>query len=316
MTEKVLKAFASAFKIPNADEFIATLKNGDEWLSDDEIAQVVEATISEKVTAAKKASRSAGQGEQNAKLAKIVKAAGFDNSENLMGDELLSAFVTWKDEQATPPPDSAGDVSKLSVDDVLKLPVGKEIELKVRQQIGQNVDDLTAQLKAKDAEFEKFKSGVNQSRAEDALARFIPEVMRKAGVILKVEGIENSEDARIKSFTDLIKHTRKFTLGSDGSPVFVDENGEPIKDEYGNAVSAQDVIVSIAKPMYGIAKQDPNNGGGNPPLNGGQGGQQAPPKMFATQDEYNKYMMTETDGTKKLAAVQSWQYHEKQAAGN
>lgn len=316
MTEKVLKAFASAFKIPDADEFIATLKNGDEWLSDEEIAQVIAATISEKVTAAKTASRASGQGEQNAKIAKAIKAAGFDNSENLKGDELLSAFVAWKDEQATPQPDSAGDVSKLSVDEVLKLPVGKEIEQKVRQQIGQNVDALTAQLKAKDAEFEKFKSGVNQSRAEDALARFVPDVVRKAGVILKVEGIQDSESARIKYLTDQIKHTRKFTLAADGSPMFVDDSGEPIKDEYGNVISAHDIIVSIATPIYGIAKQDPNNGGGNPPLNGGQGGQQAPPKMFATQDDYNKYMITETDGTKKLAAVQSWQYHEKQAAGN
>jgi len=34
MSEQLLKAIALAFKI-NADEFIATLKDGDDWLSND-----------------------------------------------------------------------------------------------------------------------------------------------------------------------------------------------------------------------------------------------------------------------------------------
>lgn len=313
MTEEVLKGIASALNT-NADEFIATLKDGDDWLSNEEVVTKVSGLIKEKVTAAKTASRSAGQGEENAKLAKLVKAAGFSNESNLKGAELLSAFITWKDEQVPELPEG-NDLAKLTADDLVKLPTVKSLVDDAKKTAGQSFEALKKQIADKEAEFDTYKKTIERERANDALARFIPEALRKANVILKVEGVEGSEKARTESAIKLIKHSQNYVIGADGNPVFVDENGDPLKDEFGKPIDPQDVVASIVKPIFGVSTQNPANGGGNPPISNGKPGEQAPPKMFRTQQDFNQYMMTETDNTKKLAAVQSWQYHEK-AAGN
>jgi hypothetical protein len=316
MTEQVLKAIASSFKI-DADEFTATLRNedGSDWLSTEVIASKVSGLIQEKVTAAKMASRSAGQGEENAKLAKLVKTAGFSNDENLKGAELLSAFIAWKDAQVPELPEG-NDLAKLTADDLVKLPTVKSLIDDAKKTAGQSFEALKKQIADKESEFDTYKKTIERERANDALARFIPEALRKANVILKVEGVEDSEKARTSNFIELIKHTRKFTLGADGTPIFVDENGKPLEDEFGKPIDPLDVILSIAKPMYGVATQNPANGGGNPPISNGKPGEQAPPRIHRTQQEYNQFLMTETDNAKRLAAVQAWQYHENKAAGN
>ena len=121
MSEKLYKAIAVAFKI-NPDEFIATLKDGDDWLSEDAISDKVTELVSTKVTAAKTDSRKSGQAEQNAKILKVVKLAGFENPDNLQGSELLTAFTAWKDEQIVP---ASGDTptGEMDKETLLKLPI-------------------------------------------------------------------------------------------------------------------------------------------------------------------------------------------------
>ena len=164
MSEKLYKAIAVAFKI-NPDEFIATLKDGDDWLSEDAISDKVTELVSTKVTAAKTDSRKSGQAEQNAKILKVVKLAGFENPDNLQGSELLTAFTAWKDEQIVP---ASGDTptGEMDKETLLKLPIVKSLILEAKQESG-NENTYRPQPLYLEVESSIFASIVSEARAKD-----------------------------------------------------------------------------------------------------------------------------------------------------
>ena len=316
MSEELLKAIALAFKI-NADEWIAQLKDGDDWLSEKEVSAKVAELITEKVTAAKMQSRKSGQGEQNAKVLKAVKASGFENPDNLQGDELVSAFIAWKDEQIIPP---TGDtpVDQLDKEAIMKLPIVKTLILEAKQESGKGNEKLKADFEAYKSQVEQDKKLFEQERIWDISEKWIEQKAREAKVNLKVEGADISEQERIKSLVSIIKHSKKVGLNDKKEPIFLGDDGEQLKDEFGNPISFGDIVVSVAKPLYGISTQDPTHQGGNPPMNGiGNGKQDYTPTMrFANQEEYDNFRMNEADPGQRAEAGKSWQYQQNKAAGN
>lgn len=316
MSEELLKAIAAAFKI-NADEWIATLKDGDDWLSDDVIKGEVSKLISEKVTAAKTQSRKSGQAEQNAKVLKFVKTAGFENPDGLQGDELLTAFNAWKDEQVV---SQTGDTppDQMDKETLAKLPIVKSLILEARQESGKGNEALKAEFAQYKAQVEAEKKSFEQERVWDISEKWIEQEARKGNVNLKVEGSDISEAERIKSIVNIIRYTKKVGLNANKEPVFLGDDGEQLKDEFGNAIPFSDIVLSVAKPLYGIKKQDPNHEGANPPQNGshGQNGAYVPKYRFKDQAEYDKFKMETVDGAERLEATKSWQFAQEKAAGN
>jgi hypothetical protein len=314
MSEQLLKAIALAFKI-NADEFIATLKDGDDWLSDDEVGTKVSALISEKVTAAKTQSRKSGQGEQNAKVLKAVKAAGYENPDNLQGDELISAFIVWKDEQVE---STTGDtpIDQMDKDTLAKLPIVKSLILEAKQESGKGNEKIKAEFEAYKLEVERERAKNREERAFDIAKLRNAESLRKGKVVLKVDGI--SEEDRIEAVMDRIRLREKIGLDAKGEPIFLGEDGEQRKDEYGNPISFADIVVSYGKAMFGIAAQDSSHEGANHPANQqhGQSGAYVPKYRFANISDYdNKYMET-SDPAERLEINKSKAFHQEKAAGN
>ena len=194
MSDKLYKAIAVAFKI-NPDEFIATLKDGDDWLSEDAISDKITDLVSTKVTAAKTDSRKSGQAEQNAKILKIVKASGFENTDNLQGADLLTAFTAWKDEQIAPP---TGDtpVDQMDKETLLKLPIVKSLVLEAKQESGRGVEAVKQQFDAYKAQVEQDNVKRERERAINVAERHTEEAARKGNIVLKVEGVD--EKVRLK----------------------------------------------------------------------------------------------------------------------
>lgn len=314
MSEQLLKAIAVAFKI-NADEWIATLKDGDDWLSDEQIGTEVSKLITEKVTAAKKQSRASGQGEQNAKVLKAVKAAGYENPDNLQGDELISAFIVWKDEQVAPP---TGDTpaDQMDKETLLKLPIVKTLILEAKQESGKGNEKLKADFEAYKLEVERERAKNREERALDIAKLRNAESLRKGNVVLKVDGI--SEEERIEAVMDRIRLREKIGLDSKGEPIFLGEDGEQRKDEFGNLIPFSEIVVSYGKAMFGIAKQDQNHEGANPPANSGQGqnGAYVPKYRLANIADYDEKYMQTSDPAERLEIAKSKQFHEQRAAGN
>ena len=316
MSEKLYKAIAVAFKI-NPDEFIATLKDGDDWLSEDAISDKITELVSTKVTAAKTDSRKSGQAEQNAKILKVVKMAGFENPDNLQGSELLTAFTAWKDEQIVPP---SGDTptGEMDKETLLKLPIVKSLILEAKQESGKGNERLKQEFDSYKAQVEQEKKAFEQERVWDISEKWIEQEARKANINLKVEGSDISEQERINSIVNIIRYTKKVGLNDKKEPIFLGDDGEQLKDEFGNPIPFGHIVLSVGKPLYGVQTQNPNHSGATIPANttAGQNGAYTPTMRFNDQAEFDNYKMTETDPGKRLEASKSWQYQQDKAAGN
>lgn len=315
MSEELLKGIASAFKI-QADEWIATLKDGDDWLSEKEIATKVSQLISEKVTAAKKESRGSGQAEQNAKFSKIIKSEGFENPDGLQGDALLSAFLAWKDEQIVPNLDAP--VDQLDREALLKLPLVKEIIIQTKQDSGKGNEKLKAEFEAYKLSVERERAKYNEERALDISKRHLGDALRKGNVILKVDGLDVSEQDRIDLIFDTIRLREKIGLNANGEPIFLGEDGEQKRDEFGNVVNYNDVVIKYGKSAFGISAQDPSHSGANPPQGQSSTGKTdyVPKYRFGTVQEFDNKLMTTTDNAERLELSRSKQFLlEQKAAG-
>lgn len=319
MNEKFLKAIALAFKIKNADEWLATLKDGEDWLEDDKVIELVSKTISDRVAAAKTESRGSGQAEQNRYISKFVSDAGFDNPDNLQGKELLTAFKTWQEDNAPTP---QGDTPPMEMDKetLRKLPIVQSLILEAQQGAGEKFKTVQKQLEEKAAEFEQFKRGVIEGKVKSIAREHFETSLRKGNVVLQVEGMDIDPKERIDAAFERLWGRKKIGLDANDKPVILKDDGvTPEADEFGNHIAFDEVAVSIAKPMYGVSTQNPTHGGsGIQQANQNGNANGYTPKMrFASQQEKDNFVMSTADPAQRLEAEKSWQHQQsKTAAGN
>jgi hypothetical protein len=318
MNEKFLKAIALAFKIKNADEWLATLKDGEDWLEEDKVIEIVSKTISDRVAAAKTESRGSGQAEQNRYISKFVSDAGFENPDNLQGKELLTAFKTWQEENA-PTPQSDTPPTEMDKETLRKLPVVQSLILEAQQGAGEKFKAVQKQLEEKAAEFEKYKTSVVQGEVKSISREHFEKALRKGNIILQVEGMDIDPNERIDAAFERLWSRKKIGLDANKFPIILKDDGiTPDADTFGDPIAFEDISVSIAKPMYGISTQNPNHGGSGiqqTTQNGNANGY-TPKMRFDNEKAYNDYMTTEADSANRLEASKSWQHQQSKAAGN
>lgn len=303
---KVYSAIASALKLDA--QWLATLKNGEDWLSEDEIADAVSAIISERVKAAATNSRETGKREINDQVRKFVKSMGFDNPDNLQGKELLQAYDDWRVDGAEPGKKPAD----MTEEEIVKLPAFKKV-------LGVKLGEAQNQLQAMQAEVEKVKATAKQERVSGTLKAWLSKTLEEGKVVLEVPGSTISRENRINAIMRQLD-TSKIDVDEKGNPFLLDEDGSPKVDTFGKPINLAKVVVEeIAAPLYGIHSQNPNHGGGNPNPQGAQGaqGDWKPSMRFANQAEYDAYKMKEPDPAKRLEATMSWQHQQQteKAAG-
>ena len=319
MNEKFLKAIALAFKIKNADEWLAILKDGEDWLEEDKVIEIVSKTISDRVAAAKTESRGSGQAEQNRYISKFVSDAGFENPDNLQGKELLSAFKTWQEENA-PTPQGDTPPTEMDKETLRKLPVVQTLILEAQQGAGEKFKTVQKQLEEKAAEFEKYKASVTEGRIKSVAREHFETSLRKGNIVLEVDGMDIDPRERVDAAFDRLWSRKKIGLDVNGKPIILKDDGTPEADEFGNHIAFDEVAVSIAKPMYGVSTQNPNHAGSGIQQTAQNGnakaGAYAPKMHFKDAKEYNDYMTTEADGANRLEATKSWQHQQSKAAGN
>jgi len=315
MNEKFLKAIAVAFKIKNADEWLATLKDGEDWLEEDKVIELVSKTISDRVAAAKMESRGSGQAEQNRYISKFVSDAGFENPDNLQGKELLTAFKTWQEENATSPI-SDTPPTEMDKETLRKLPVVQNLILEAQQGAGEKFKSVQKQLEEKAAEFEKYKASVTEGEVLSIARKHFEQALVDANVTLKVDGFNVNPQKRIDNAFLEFRTTRKIGLDANKNPIILREDGSPDVDEFGNPISFKEVSVSIAEPLYGISTQNPAHSGSGvkQPVNG-RLAEYTPTMRFNSQQEKDDYVMNEADPTKRAEAHKSWQHQQSKAAG-
>ena len=309
MSEKLYKGIASALKL-DADEWIASLKNdGGEWLAEDDVAARIAETLTERVTAATANSRKSGQREINDQIRKFVKGAGFENTENLQGKELLASYDEWRT-TSFDPGEGGKKPAEMTEDELVKLPMFKGL-------IAKRLSEAEKAVNEARAEVETVRKQATQARVSDVLKPWLSKTLEEANVVLEVTGQGVSKQSRIDAIYRQLDLSR-ISLDKEGNPFMLDDDGEsPKTDTFGkNFDLKKHVVADIAAPLYGIHAQNPKLGGANPPANGGAAPSAYKPTMtFASQQDYDRYKMSEVDPALRLEATQSWQ-HQQAAAGN
>lgn len=320
MSEILAKNVASVLNL-DADEFISTLKVGDEFLPEEKIAKIIVAKFSEASTAATRdaveTARRKGQSEETKRLKQLVKKAGFENPDNLIGEELFEAFVSWKDENA--PTGNGLKLDELGKDELVKLPVVKSL-IEERIQTGAlKYEALKKDLDTKLTEFEQFKQSVEQGKIQSVVKARVEQAVKKGNVILQVEGLDIDPNERVTAVFERLWSREKFGLDQHGNPVILDAEGYPKTDPaFGGPISFDDAVLGVAKPMFGTSTQNPTHQGSGIPQNRpGQPAAWTPTmRLFANQQEKDNYVMNEPDPAKRLEASRTWQYQQEKAAGN
>lgn len=321
MSEILAKGAASALKI-DADELIASLKtDGGEWLPEEKIAKEIIARFTEAATAATESARDIahrkGQSEMSTKFSKLIKNSGFENPENLKGDDLLEAYAAWKSESASGQSSTATPLEQWTREDLERLPIVKTLKLEAVQIGAQKFDALKKDYETTQAEFEKFKRGVVESETDAIARKRFEAALEKGNVILQPEGLDIDRNERIEAAYHRFKAKYKVGL-KDKNPIFVNDEGEEVLDlAFGKPLDYDEVAVNVAKLMYGVSAQNSNHSGSGIQQSGnGKPGSYTPTMRFNSQREKDDYVMSEADPNKRLEAEKSWQHQTEKAAGN
>lgn len=319
---KVLGVIASTLNL-NATELAESLKDGEDWLSDDEISKKLGEAISGQVKAAKAAQRNRALRETAEDVAKKVKAKGFNPSPDDLKTTgaLLDSFFEYlessKPDATTIDPATAG---KLSRDELAKLP---EVQSLITSANAAVIDkykkEVGAELEKVKTEYTTYKASTEREMVKNVVTDFVLKALEGGNVLLEPSGIKVSKDARVKGVLRAIDIER-VRLNDKKEPYLINDNGDPLTDDdFGKPVDFSKHVIGIGKEMYGERGPDSSKGGANPE---GQNGQNGSAKFrqeyfFKSDQELSKAMFSEPDAVKraKMSEDFAFQQQNQKAAG-
>lgn len=314
---KVLGTIASALQL-DANELTTALKDGDEWLADDEITTKLGGIISTRVKAAKEDQRKRALRETSDSVAKWMKGQGFEpEDKELRGTALLDAFSEHLREKI--PSGVDGERAKtLSRDDLAKLP---EVQHLLKEAGQAAMQKHRAELETVKTEFSQYKGRIEAELTEQVALSTIAQALDQGGVMLEPTGSKVSKEARIKAVAQLLD-LRRVKRDDKGNPYFVDDSGEPLKDDYGDLIQFSKRAVEIGKDLYGERGPDPAKGGGDPRQGSGNGesGKRQQVYHFDDQKSFDTALFREPDPAKRAQMSEDFfhqtQKQQQKAAGS
>lgn len=322
---KVLGVIAATLNL-NATELAESLKDGEDWLSDDEISKKLGEAISGQVKAAKVAQRNRVLKETTETVAKKVKANGFNPSADDLKttDALLDSFFehleSSKPDATTIDPATAG---KLSRDELAKLPeVQSLITAANTAMMEKYKDEVGKELQAIKSEYTTYRDSTERAERKAVLDAFVAGQLEEGNVLLQPAGASVEKPYRISIVSKEIDLNSVRVRDENGKkiPYLVDEHGDPATDPtFGKPVDLGQIVVGIGKRLYGERGPDSSKGGGNPE---GQTGQNGSAKFrqeyfFKSDQELSKAMFSEPDAAKraKMSEDFAFQQQNQKAAG-
>lgn len=294
--EEILKAVASGLKL-DAAKFFADFKNGDDWKPETEIAEQLADFISDKVKAANETARKTGRSESSGKVARLIKNSGFENPDGLQGDELLKAFLEWKDEQSQ---HIEGDPAKLSKEELLKVPLVQAIVKEVK---GKEAERFTAEK----SEWEKKVKAAENTRKGMLIEKNLLSILEKGKVNLG----DTPEQKSVR--LDFLKsrvNLDRVEIGDGDALKFLDESG------YESDFEKE--VLPIAQTAFGIVTQDKNKGGSGAQGSGAAGADRKDKSWHITPATTLRELDAQVlaaDPKDRADIKRAWNEQQKQAAG-
>lgn len=301
MNEQLYGAIAAALQMPQT-EFIAALKDGENFLPDTEIPAKVQELVSGRLKAAKTEQLKRGVREASSAFERKISEAGFKPEDSeLKGVDLLAAFIDSRTAQP-----SADPATQPTKEDLAKMPLVQSLVNEAKQA-------AAAKLEAITNEYSTFKQTAKKDQINGKLAAIAPDILKKADIAFDVDGVDKT--ARLNALFSLLP-VSSMDLDASGNLVVM-QDGAMKTDDFGKPVTVEQIIVGAAKPIFGERKQNPSFSGG-----GYAGGSAGAPGTnpgsairFADANAFNQFMGTETDGAKRAEGAKAWatQLQEKAA---
>lgn len=305
--DKLLGALASALQLDETE--IAALKDGENWVSDDVLAEKLPAVASAKLKAAKEAQLKRGTRETWVSVKKLMKNAGFTPDADAEGATLFEAFAEHLKSQSTP--EGGAKPAELSKEELAKLPAVKALLIEARTEVGKKLEDLQGA-------FDAYKRDTETKEISQSARAYLADAIRNGDVLLSPAGVAVDADERVNLILSSVNFSNLKLVDVKGKkiPVQVDENGEPILDDYGKPVDLAKSVVEQARKVYGPRGQDPNKGGANPKPGSGKAGEYQRVNTFASQADFTAAYSKAATSAERLQIMQDWSHQQKeQAAG-
>lgn len=311
--EKILGAVASALHV-DANEFITALKDGENWLEDDEVTEKITGTVKSQLKAAKDAQLKRGTRESWATVEKWVKSHGFEADDDLKGTELLTAFSEHIKAAKT-----AIDPTKpatLTKEELAALPDVKALLAeRVTDALSKYEADAKKEVERLKSEYDGYKRKAESEKIQTVARQYLAKALEEGDVLLEPKGTGVSKEKRIEAVLRQIDF-EKIRLSDKGLPVEVDENGDPLEDEFGRPIDIAKKAVSIGKEIYGARGVDPDKSGGDPKPATGKGEAYKPTYTFAGEDDFNRQVSGQGNAAERAKMMQDYAHQQqKQAAG-
>lgn len=314
MLEKLIGRIATALQLSESDStaFIGTLKDGDELLGDQEVADKVAELVNRQLKAAKEASLKRGKREGFAPVKSWLKEKGVIVEDDMQIVEILSQA----DEHFSKKQDSDIDkdrVKTLTKEELAGLPDVKQLMAGAYEK---GSLETKATLDKVSQEYEAFKRSAKREQVSEITRRFVAESLENGDVLLEPTGVQGvSKEKRIETVLRSINLDRVDIVEKNGKkiPVFVDENGDVEEDDMGRPKDVAKFVVDEGRSIYGPRGVDPNKGGGDPKQGNGKDDYKRV-HTFADEKAYNELMSTLPPGPERAQAARDYQHQQQQKA--
>lgn len=170
------------------------------------------------------------------------------------------------------------------------------------------IEQREAAVKAKEQEFEQFKSEIENRQILSVVERQANEVLMQQ---FRPKLPENATVAKniVTAFVGHLLSSAKFKLGEDNNPQAIDDHGDPVKDENFRELNFSQFVLSKAPAWFEQHPVDPNKSapGANGQTNGqGAAGIVIPDWSKMSDEDAANTILNASDLSKKLLLSESY----------
>jgi hypothetical protein len=276
--DKILIALASALQLDATSntEFLASLKEGETWLPDEQLSAKLLELTSARVKALKSDQHKRAVRETYESLSVKMKGLGYETTEQ--GDAMISGFIQYASERAA---------SNVSADVIKAHPLYTSAIADTQQAAKGELDKIRN-------EYDAYKSAITDKLKVDAMLRQADDVLTKNKAVIAMPALGLTKEQRLPLFVNSIPK-EQVGFDSEGKLVMVDATTkEVVKDAFAKVRTYEDHVTDLGRVFFGYSTLDPDKGAPTPTGHVGAG------VSIKTEADYMAAMSRETDNQKRL----------------
>jgi hypothetical protein len=277
--EKVILAFASTLQLDAAaqTEFIASLKDGENWLPDEQMSILLTEKGKARITQLKNEQHQRGVRETKTGIEKTMAEFGYTGTD-------VKEFATNM------------KASGITEEAVIAHPT-------FAAQLAAKTAETQMAAAAIKTEFDNYKTTIQRTIIAQKMKAETLTALEAAKVVLEQPALGAKKDARVNALVEMV--SADTLVESEGKLYIKDtETGHPKLDVWGKPTLFSEFIAKKGAELYGVSSSE---GKGAPQYPEGTGGAAGGTKYnFADAAAYDRALDAETDAGKRIDMMNAW----------